>query len=188
MLNHIGTSAIETKRVLLRRFTLNDVQDMYENWASSENVTKYLTWSKHRNTNRTTMVISMWQSSYDNDEYYNWAIVDKDTNKVIGSINLMNIDNYNENCEVGYCLSSDFWNKGIMTEILLEVIKFAFNKIGFERITGRHHIDNVASGRVMEKCSFIYEGTLRKIIKNNNGVLVDCKYYSILKSEYKELL
>lgn len=54
----------------------------------------------------------------------------------------------------------------------------------FERITGRHHVDNAASGRVMEKCGLKYEGTLRKIHKINTGSLVDCKYYSILKEEY----
>lgn len=49
----------------------------------------------------------------------------------------------------------------------------------FERITVRHHVDNIASECVMKKCWLKYEGTLRKIHKVNTGMLVDCKYYSI---------
>ncbi|MGV8981698.1 GNAT family N-acetyltransferase [Clostridium sp.] len=77
------------------------------------------------------------------------------------------------------------WNKGIMTEVFLGIIEFAFNEIGFQRITGRHDVANTASGQVMNKCGLKHEGTLKKINKNNSGILVDCKYYSILKDEYK---
>lgn len=184
MLNHSGTSILITERFILRPFTVNDIQDMYVNWASSERVTKFLTWPAHRRINRTAFTINLWERSYENFEYYNWAIEDKATKSVIGSINLMNIDNYNENCEIGFCLGESFWNKGIMTEVILKIIEFAFKIVGFERLTARHYINNLASRRVLEKCNLNYEGTLRKIIKNSDGILVDCKYYSILKSEY----
>lgn len=126
----------------------------------------------------------MWITEYDNNENYNWAIELKEKGCIIGSLALMNIDNHNENCEIGYSIGKEWWNKGIMTEAFSEVIKFAFKEVGFERITGRHHVDNIASGSVMKKCGLIYEGTLRNIHKINTGVLVDCKYYSILKEEF----
>jgi hypothetical protein len=72
----------------------------------------------------------------------------------------------------------------LQNEAFSALINFAFKEVGFERITGRHHVDNSASGRVMEKCGLQYEGTLRKIHRINTGSLVDCKYYSILKEEY----
>ena len=71
-----------------------------------------------------------------------------------------------------------------MTEAFSKIIKFAFDEIGLQRIAARHDVDNQASGRVMEKCNLMYEGTLRKISRNNRGNLVDCKYYSILRDEY----
>jgi len=71
-----------------------------------------------------------------------------------------------------------------LTEAFSKIIKFAFDEIGFQRIAARHDVDNQASGRVMEKCNLMYEGTLRKISRNNRGNLVDCKYYSILRDEY----
>jgi len=184
MLNHKGTSILETDKFILRPFTNNDIADMYYNWASDKEVVQYLTWEAHCDISKTNMIITFWENSYKNNEYYNWAIEEKYSNHVIGSINLMNLDNYNESCEIGYCIGKNFWNKGIMTEVLNKVINFAFVEIEFERIMARRHINNIASGMLLKKCKFVYEGTLRRIVKDNKGVFVDCKYYSILKSEY----
>ena len=184
MLKHKGTSILETNEFILRPFVSKDTFHMYYNWASDKEVTKYLTWSEHCNIDKTNMVISLWEKLYENNEYYNWAIEDKQIGNVIGSINLMNLDNYNQNCEIGYCIGKRFWNHGIMTEVLHEILYFAFTEVNFERITARRHINNISSGMLLKKCKFVYEGTLRKILKDNNGFFVDCKYYSILKSEY----
>lgn len=184
MLNHKGTSILETNKFILRPFKLKDTEEMYKNWASDKEVTKYLTWSEHSDVSKTNMVITLWESCYNNKEYYNWAIEEKCSKCVVGSINLMNLDNYNENCEVGYCIGKNFWNQGIMTEVLNAVIDFAFTQVKFHRITARRHIDNIASGMVLKKCKFVYEGILREIVKDKKGIFVDCKYYSILKSEY----
>lgn len=187
MLNHKGTLVLETKKFILRQFTSKDIPDMYYNWARDKEVTKYLTWEEHYSMEKTNKIVTFWENSYKSEEYYNWAIEDKVSNKVIGSINLMNLDNYNENCEIGYCIGKNFWNQGIMTEVLNEVIKFAFLEVNFERITARRHINNIASGMLLKKCNFVYEGTLRNVVKDNKGTFVDCKYYSILKSEYLKL-
>lgn len=185
MLKHTGTKTIETQRLILRRFREEDAADMFNNWASDDEVTKFLSWPTHRDIEVSKKILEMWISEYNSLENYNWAIQLKENGSVVGSIALMNIDNYIENCEVGYCIGKDFWNKGITAEAFSAVIDFAFKEPGFERITGRHHVDNSASGRVMEKCGLKYEGTLRRIHKINTGTLVDCKYYSILKEEYE---
>jgi ribosomal-protein-alanine N-acetyltransferase len=184
MLNHKGTIVLKTNGFVLRPFTSKDAYDMYINWASDIEVVKFLTWKRHSNVIKTNMVVKLWESEYKNDEYYNWAIEDKHSKSVIGSINLMNIDNYNENCEIGFCLGKRYWNKGIMVEVLHKILDFAFYEVNFERITARRCVNNIASGMILKKCNFAYEGTLRKVIKDNNGILIDCKYYSILKSDY----
>lgn len=184
MLKHVGTKIIETQRLILRQFKEEDAEDMFNNWASDAKVTRYLSWPTHSDIEVSKKVLKMWIDEYSSQENYNWAIEIKENGSVVGSIGLMNIDNNIENCEIGYCISKTLWNKGIITEAFSAVINFAFKEVGFERITGRHHVDNAASGRVMEKCGLKYEGTLRKIHKINTGSIVDCKYYSILKEEY----
>lgn len=183
MLNHIGTKKLETERLVLRKFTEEDATDMYNNWASDSEVTKYLTWPTHSSIEITKKVLNTWIDSYNNAQHYQWAIELKEIGKVIGSISLMNIDNEIENCEIGYCIGKAFWNKGIVTEAFSSIINLAFDEVGFQRITGRHHVDNPASGKVMIKCGLKYEGLLRKISRNGRGVLVDCMYYSILRGE-----
>lgn len=182
MLNHKGTMKLETKRLILRQFKEEDAEEMYNNWASDSEVTKYLTWSAHNSVEVSKKVIEMWLDEYNNDTSYNWAIELKETGSIIGSIGLLNVNDEKESCEAGYCIGKEYWNKGVLTEALSSVIGFGFNDVGFQRIAACHHVNNPASGRVMEKCGMEYEGTLRKISRDNNGNLVDCKYYSILNS------
>lgn len=185
MLKHKGTITIETERLILRRFTLQDAENMYKNWAADPLVTKYLSWKPHKDVDESRETIdNFWVKNYPSVEKYEWAIELKEIGEAIGSIALMNIDNVNDSGEVGYCIGKNYWNKGITTEAFLAIIRFGFSEVGFQRIVGRHHVNNPASGEVMKKCGLQYEGTLRKVSRNNLGELVDCKIYSILKEEY----
>ncbi len=185
MINHKGTVTLESDRLILRKFQLNDAYDMYENWASKDIVTKNLTWKPHNNIETTRFTIRSWIQNYKNIDCYNWCIEEKNSSKAIGSINLTNIDNINESLEVGYCLSDKFWNKGIMTESLMLVLDFVFKQIEVNRITSKCYINNIPSMRVLKKCGFLYEGNLRSVIKDNNNNFIDCKCYSLLRKEYK---
>lgn len=187
MLNHVGTIILESDRLILRKFEFNDVYDMYNNWAYNCKVTKNLTWKPHDNIEITKFIIRSWTQNYKNIDYYNWCIEEKSSNQVIGSINLTNVDSINESLEVGYCLSSEFWNKGIMTESLNLVLDFVFNYIKINRITSKCSTNNIASMRVLKKCGFLYEGTLRSIVKDSRNKFIDCKYYSLLKKDYKNI-
>ena len=183
MLSHVGTKEIETERLLLRQFREGDAEEMYQNWASDEEVTKFLTWPSHKDLKITEGILEVWITKNREPENYQWAITLRSTGEVIGSFSLMNIDNHNESCEVGYCIGRKWWNQGLMTEALQAVIQFGFTEVGFFRIAARHDIFNTAPGCVMKKCGMQYEGTLRKVLKNSRGALVDCRYYSILKEE-----
>ena len=85
---------------------------------------------------------------------------------------------------VGYLLITDYWSKGIMTEAAKEICRIAFDKLDIIRITGVYYEPNVASGRVLEKVGFEYEGTRK------NGVTKGDKTYNLcmtglLKEKYK---
>lgn len=184
MLLHKGTETLETERIILRKFNFEDLNDMYTNWASDDEVTRYLTWPTHENRETTFKILDSWISKYSEQEYYQWAITLKEYGKVIGSISLMNINNENKSCEIGYCIGRNYWNKGITTEAFKQLIEFAFMKIGFKKIIGKHFIENIASGRVMQKCGMGYVGILEKAIVNSKGHLCDCKEYSITLNDY----
>jgi len=73
-MNHKGTKTIETERLILRKFTRDDISFAYKNWTSDEAVTKYLRWPTHKDISVTERVINEWIASYENPAYYQWAI------------------------------------------------------------------------------------------------------------------
>lgn len=186
MLNHIGTNNIETKRLLLRKFKVEDAEEMFENWAKDPENVIFLQWNAHKDAYETKSILEKWSDEYKSSKTYNWCITVKDTKEVIGSITVVKLFEDIECAEIGYVISKKHWNKGIMTEALGGVIKYLFLKVGVNRIQLKHDVDNPASGKVMIKNGLKREGVLREAYRNNNGKLRDMAIYSILKSEFKE--
>lgn len=86
---------------------------------------------------------------------------------------------------VGYCLSRKHWGKGIMTEAYREVLRYLFEEVGFHRIESSHAVPNPASGRGMEKCGLLYEGTFRKEFRLlSAGEWADIVHCAILSEDY----
>lgn len=182
-MNHLGTQKLETERLILRKFTLDDSGAMYRNWASDPEVTKYLTWPTHESENISKEVLKDWTSSYVQKDYYQWAIVLKaESKEPIGSIAVVHKNDNIQMVHLGYCIGQKWWHKGITSEALNAVIDFLFNEVGVNRIEAMHDSNNPNSGKVMKKCGMIYEGTLRQAGRNNEG-LCDVCCYAILKSD-----
>ena len=154
MIKHTGTVTIESENIILRRFTLDDAEQMFNNWASIDAVTKNLPWNSHRNIEKTKFVINTWMKYYKKENYYNWCIESKSSGEVLGSICLSCFDEQNSSCEAGYCLGYEFWNKGIMTETLNLVINHAFNSLKCKSINSKVYYENIQSCRVLKKCGF----------------------------------
>lgn len=182
-----GTCPIETARLYLGRFTMNDVYAVYENWAKDPYVTRFLTWPAHINPDITRQILLEWIESYLKPDFYQWGITRKDDpGTPIGTISAVKIDEETETVSIGYCLGRDWWNQGIMSEALWGVIRFFFEEVHLNRVEACHDINNPASGKVMEKCHMTYEGTLRQGGRNNQGI-ADLAVYSILREEYEAL-
>ena len=182
-MEHEGTKKIKTNRLILRKFKTIDSFDMFNNYANSQNVTKFLTWKPHESEQTTKNVIKSWVKQYKNKNFYQWAIVLKGLNQVIGSISVVKIDEENNSFNIGYCLGEKWWRQGIMTESLNAVIDFLFKKVGVNEITSTHDVANPNSGKVMEKCKMKYICTKKCGATNNTGV-VDIKIYNILRQDY----
>ena len=182
-MNHIGTVTLETDRLILRRYTLGDAEDMFRNWAASEVVTRYLTWEPYKNVDSVKGYIQYVNDCYEKPDHYDWVIEYKELGQVIGSIGVVSMHEDIAACEIGYCLGDRFWGKGIMPEALSEVIRFLFEEVGMNRIQATHDVNNPKSGRVMEKCGLRYEGTMRQASRNNQGVC-DSVMRAILREEF----
>lgn len=185
-LQHIGTQIINTERLVLRPFSLDDADAMYENWASDPAVTKYLTWGPHPSVETSRAVLKEWILQYQKNDYYQWAIVPKNFGKPIGSIAAVKQDDQMQMVHIGYCIGKNFWHKGITSEALAALMAFFFEKVGVCRVEACHDSNNPHSGGVMKKCGMKYEGTLRQENCGNQGI-VDADLYAILKEEWEKL-
>lgn len=183
MLNHQGTKKLETERLILRQFKIEDYVEMYNNWACEDAVTKFLTWQTHTNQDVTKSVLADWISKYANKDFYNWAIELKEENRLIGNISVVSLREETLSAILGYCMGSKWWGKEIMPEAGKAVLKYLFEEVGFNRIAANHDKNNPKSGRVMQKIGMTYEGTLRSAGFCNQGIIDDVRY-SILKSEW----
>ena len=133
-MNHIGTREIATERLTLRRFEIEDAENVFYNWFSDEQTVKYLTWPVYKSVDEAEDMIKSWIAQYDNTEYYNWAIELNDLEQPIGNISVVSIDENTESIELGYCLGSQFFNKGYMTEAVTAIIRFFINEVGAGRV------------------------------------------------------
>ncbi len=181
-MNKIGTKTIETDRLILRRFTLEDAEDMYRNWACDPEVTKYLTWPCHESVDSTRMLLTDWVAHYEEGDYFNWAIELKENGQVIGNISVVQLTEQIDAAEIGYCMSPSYWGRGIMPEALKAVTDYLFEEAGLNRIAARHDVNNPKSGRVMDKAGMKVEGTLRASARNNQGIC-DMVIHAILRSD-----
>lgn len=181
-MNKIGTKTIETERLILRRFTVEDTQDMFDNWASDPAVTEFLTWPTHQEVSFTKTLLAEWIENYDDGGYFNWVMELKETGAAIGNISVVHLNENTECATIGYCMSRAYWGKELMPEALKAVMDFLFDEVGLNRVEAYHDSNNPKSGRVMAKAGMKYEGTLRDAAKNNQGIC-DRVYYAMIRSD-----
>ena len=178
-MNHIGTQQIKTQRLLLRRFTLEDVDDYFE-WTGSSEVSRFIMEKPHANKEEAKRELIQYLDAYKNKDFYMWGIVYQD--ELVGYCcgNEMNED-IKSIC-IGYALKKHCWNLGIATEATRALID-TFFQIGFNRVFAYHNPLNPASGRVMLKSGMTFEGRICGGSKLA-GEICDCLQYSILRADW----
>lgn len=178
-MNH---TTINTKRLILRQFVSTDVEDFYA-YAQNEKIGHGAGWKPHESLAESQDILAQFMQQDDV-----WAIVDKKTGTVIGSIGLH--EDRHRPFEgvrmLGYVLSEPYWGKGIMPEAAAAMLDFGFMKAGLQLISVYHFSFNNQSHRVIEKLGFTYEGTLRYSFRDYRGKVFDSMCFSMTKDEYLE--
>ncbi|USS88184.1 GNAT family N-acetyltransferase [Fructilactobacillus hinvesii] len=178
-----GTQKLTSERLILRPLQANDVSMMFHNWASDPRVTKYLTWPAHESIEITKKSLKIKKSLYQQPDYYDWGIVLKENDELIGTISVVNQDPNIKLMELGFCIGYDWWGNGYTPEALKLVIDYLFHHSDVNRIEIVHDCRNVNSGKVIKKCGLTYEGTLRQRGMNSSGIC-DEAMYSLLREDY----
>ena len=187
MINFIGTQTIETDRLILRKYEITDVDDMFRNWVTDPEVSRFWGWEPHKNMDETKTLLAGWIADYEKHDTFHWVIALKSISQAIGYIYINEFDNNDDSASVHFALSRKHWNKGIMTEACKAVLDFAFSMLYVRRIHTRHHVDNVASGQVMKKCGMQYIKTEYRQISECEEISGDYCYYEIMADVCKHM-
>lgn len=174
---------LETPRLLLRPMRVSDAADMFE-YAKSPDVTRYLLWAPHADIGYTKRFLAYIERRYRIGMHYEWAVVLKETGRMIGTCGFAAIDP-NHNCgELGYVLAPAQHGKGLMTEAALRVLRFGFEELELHRIEARYMEGNDASRRLMERIGMRFEGIKRDsmLVKGAYRNIGTC---AILAHEFK---
>ena len=177
-----NTKTLETERLILRKFTIDDAEGMFKNWATDPLTNKYLSWELHKSIDESKSIIEDWLKRYESG-FYNWVVELKDTHEIIGNICEEGKNLKHKTISVGYCYGSKYWNNGYASEALRRVIEYLLTEQDFYLVEANHRSSNPASGRVMQKAGMKYDGTLRERRIDIDGTRADMLYYSITKNE-----
>ncbi len=174
-----------TKRLIIRPISVLDADDMYE-YAKTPLVGPMAGWPPHQSITDTINIIKSMTIIKTPYELGTWAIVLKQTDKMIGTIELYNHFQHFK-AELGYSINPYYWGNGFATEAAKEVITFGFEFLDLKRIEIGTFVDNYQSQKVCEKLGFIKEGVARSGYIRYDGKIFDKLVYGMTNIEYKKL-
>jgi RimJ/RimL family protein N-acetyltransferase len=113
--------------------------------------------------------------------YFPYLVIDNSNQKIVGFLDLKNIDWGIPKSEIGFYIDKDYAGKGITSKALNLLCDFCFSDYKFQKIFLRTHSSNISARTVSEKSGFELEGIIRKDYKTTSGEIVDLIYYGKLK-------
>lgn len=176
---------LETERLILRKMRPSDSSDMFE-YACRDDVTRYLVWKPHADEEYTRQYLTYIESRYKSGSFYDWAVVLKDSGKMIGTCGFTRFDCDSDCAEIGYVINPQYRGIGIAAEAARTVICFGFERLSLHRIEAKFMYGNQASLRVMQKLGMRFEGYHRDAMLVK-GVYRTIGISSILRGEYEAL-
>lgn len=170
---------LHTNRLLLRRFTENDLENVFKG-LSHPKVTQYY------GVSYPTMEATKTQMQFFEDLERNgtglwWAICDRRDHTFFGAAGYSSLSKEHQKAELGYWLLPDFWKMGIINEALPQVCSYGFRQLGLHRIEALVETENESSQNALQKLGFVREGTMRDC-EIKNGKFISLDIYSRLNS------
>ncbi len=173
---------LETERLALRKFTMDDAEDVFA-YASDPEMTRFVGWGAHQSIEDSREFLRRMIAEYDEPKAATWAIVLRESGRVTGAIALRTMNEWR--AELGYAIGREHWGQGLMTEAVRRVIDYGFFYCGLYRIEALCDVDHVGSARVMEKCGMQFEGVLRGRILLR-GEMRDTQIHAILRTDWDD--
>ncbi|WP_303835140.1 GNAT family N-acetyltransferase [Ruminococcus flavefaciens] len=186
-MKHTGTVPFETERLICRRFEFGDRRDMLENWASLPEIQTEYGEPVYTDEVQVKGLLEKYISSYDREDTYRWAIIEKQSGRNIGQIAFCKVWEEQRTAEIEYCIGTKYWGKGYAGEALSGLIAHCFRTMDFDRLEAYHRAENTKSGRVLEKSAMHKTDTVQRFV--HEGVSPEGEVcYCIEKDVYLNII
>ncbi len=173
---------LATERLLIRRLTMEDAQDMFE-YAQDPEIAGLGLWLPQPTLEDSLQDLTETLEAYERGHYMSWAMELKAEGKMIGRIGLSAYSPRSRRAELGYALNRNYWGKGYASEAVGAVLEFGFRTVGLHRIEANALPENAASIRVLEKVGMNYEGKRRECTFIR-GKFDDLNLYGLLEQDF----
>lgn len=182
-MQHFGTKAFETARLICRRFLPEDYEDMFRNWAADPKIQLEYGEPVYSTTEQVKALLKEYIDGYHRPDNYRWAIVEKLSGENIGQIAFCRVYPDCQTAEIEYCIGERFWGNGYAGEALAGLIDHAFRNTDFLKLEAYHRSENIKSGRVLQKSSMHITDNVERFIREN-ALPIGEVCYCICKDEY----
>ena len=173
-----------TANLRLRQLKPGDAEALFQIYSNAQ-VTKFYELETFRSVRDASALIASESARYEMGQAIRWGVAQFQNDIVIGTCGLK-VDSDNHSADLGYDLAQPYWRKGIMTEALTIVIRFAFMTLKANRIQALVVPENLASIKLLERLNFHREGRLRQAAYFK-GRHRDMDCYSLLNDEWSQV-
>lgn len=172
-----GTAELWTKNLVLRRYRIDDVEQLYECLGADPLMSKYSGWNPYASIEMAQETVRGFIDSYNDEHSYSWVMDVNGDDVVAGIIGAYDYDN--SKIEVGFSVSKDWQGRGFASEALKAVLEYLTENEGIECVTAWCASENIASRKVMERSG------MKLVSIENDGLIVNDKVYDKMIYEYR---
>lgn len=148
---------LTTSRLILRKIGPKDEADMYA-YSRDPETSRYLLWEPHPDPGYTRKHLERLERGYRALSFFDWAMVDKNSGTMIGTVGFTRIHDARRLAELGYVLSPAYHRQGLAPEAIRAVLDYGFTTLGLKAVYCRIMEDNVASRKVAGRLGFRFLG------------------------------
>jgi len=174
--------ALETGRLFLRPFSLDDAAELQERVSDVEIARNTLTIPHPYPEGEAARWIAGHQKRFEANGDVTFAIVDRASGRIAGAMGLV-IEREHDRAEIGYWIAGEWRGRGYAAEAAEVVVRYGFEMAALNRIFASHFSRNPASGRVLQKAGMQHEGTHRQMFRKW-GEFLDAETYAIVRSDW----
>ncbi len=175
----------ETKNLLIRKFKMEDVEDVYKNLATEKELADCYGYTMHNSIHETEVMVASLIKEYEMNELI-WGIEDKENSELIGFINASERSDLNKVCKFKFGIALNKVSSGYMEEALKVIIDYLLNEKDFnvlisEFYDGYEKLTQIKSS-ILENAGMSKEAVLHKRkINIKTGIAENKIIYSIFK-------